>query len=217
MNYSTSGFPFHHQLPELTQTHVHWVGDAIKSFHLLLSPSLPAINLSQHQVFSNESILCIRWPKYQSFSFSISPSNEYSGLISFRMDWLDLLAVQGTLKNLLQHHSSKASILWPSAFFIVQLSHLYMTTGKTTALTRWNSVEKVMSLLFNMLSRFAIAFLPRSKCLLISQLQSPSTVILEPKRIKSVAVSMVSLSICHEVANSDGTWCHDRSFLNVEF
>ena len=206
----------HHQLPKLTQTHVHWV-DAIQPFDplssLLLLPSIfPSV-----WVFSNESVLCIRLPKYWSFSFSISPSSEYSGLISFRMDWLDLLAVQGTVMGLLQHHSSKASVLRHSAFFIVQLSHLYMTTGKTTALTRWNSVEKVMSLLFNMLSRFAIAFLPRSKCLLISQLQSPSTVILEPKRIKSVAVSMVSLSICHEVANSDGTWCHDRSFLNVEF
>ena len=130
---------------------------------LLFLPSIfPSI-----RVFSSESVLCIRWPKYQSFSFSISPSNEYSGLISFRMDWLDLLAVQGTLKNLLQHHSSKASILWPSAFFIVQLSHLYMTTGKTTALTRWNSVGKVMSLLFNMHSRLVITFLPRSKRLLI--------------------------------------------------
>ena len=134
------------------------------------------------RVFSNESVLRIRWPKYWSFSFSISPSSEHSGLISFRMDWLDLLAAQGTLKSLLQHHSSKASILWHSAFFIVQLSHPYMTTGKTTALTRQTFVGKVMSLLFNMLSRLVITFLPRSKRLLISWLQSPSAVILEPKK-----------------------------------
>ena len=142
---------------------------------------LPSI-FSSIRVFSNESVLHIKWQKYWSFSFSISPSNEYSGLISFRMDWLDLLAVQGTLKSLLQHHSSKASILWRSAFFIVQLSHPYMTTGKTIAWTRWTFVGKVMSLLFNMLSRLVIAFLPRSKCLLISWLWSPSAVILEPKK-----------------------------------
>ena len=145
---------------------------------LLLPPSIfPSI-----RIFPNESILCIRWPKYWSFSFSISPSNEYSGLIPFRMDWLDLLEVQGTLKSLLQHHSSKASILRCSAFFIVQLSHPYMTTGKIIALTRWNFVGKVMSLLFNMLSRLVIALLPRSKCLLISWLQSPCAVILEPPK-----------------------------------
>ena len=139
---------------------------------LLLLPSIfPSI-----RVFSNESVLHIGWPKYWSFSFSISPSNKYSGLISFRIDWLDLLAVQGTLKSLLQHHSSKASILWHSAFFIVQLSYPYMTTGKTIALMRWTFVGKVMSLLFNMLSRLVITFLPRSKCLLISWLQSPSAV-----------------------------------------
>ena len=137
-------------------------------------------------------------PKYWNFSFSISPLNEYSGLISFRMDWLDLLAVQGTLKSLLQHHSSKASILQCSAFFIVQLSHPYMTTGKTIALTRWAFVGKVISLLFNMLSRLVITFLPRSKRLLISWLQSPSAVILEPRKIKSATVSTVSHSICHE-------------------
>ena len=142
--------------------------------HLLLPPIPPSI-----RVFSNESAVHMRWPKYWSFRFSISPSNEQSGLISFRMDWLDLLAVQGTLKSLLQHHSSKASILWHSAFFIVQLSHPYMTTGKTIVLTRWNFVGKVISLLFNMLSRLVIAFLPRSKHLLISWLQSPSAVILE--------------------------------------
>ena len=145
---------------------------------LLLPPNFPSI-----RVFSNESVLRTRWPKYWSFSFSICPSNEHSGLIFFRMDWLDLLAGQGTLKSLLQHHSSKASILRCSAFFIVQLSHPYQTTGKTIALTRRTFIGKVMSLLFNMLSRLVTTFLPRSKCLLISWLQSPSTVILEPKRI----------------------------------
>ena len=145
---------------------------------LLLLPSIfPSI-----RVFSNESALLIRWPKYWSFSFSISHCNEHPGLFSFRMDWLDLLAVQGTFKSLLQHHSSKASILWFSAFFIVQLSHPYMTTGKTIALTRWTFVGKVMSLLFHMLSRLVITFLSRSKCLLVSWLQSPSAVILEPKK-----------------------------------
>ena len=144
---------------------------------LLLPPIPPSI-----RVFSNESTLHMRWPKYWSFSFSIRPSNEHPGLISFRMDWLDLLAVQGTLKSLLQHHSSKASVLQHSAFFMVQLSHPYMTTGKTIPLTRWTSVSKVMSLLFNTLSRLVIAFLPRSKCHLISGLQSPSAVILEPKK-----------------------------------
>ena len=141
--------------------------------------------------------------KHWNFSFSISSSNEYSGLISFRMDWLDLLAVQGTLKSLLQHHSSKASILWCSAFFIVQLSHPYMTTGKTMALTRWTFVDKVMFLLFNMLSRLVITFLPRSKHLLVSWLQSPSTVIKEPLKIKSVTVCTVSPSICHYVMGPD--------------
>ena len=166
---------------------------------LLLPPSIfPSI-----RVFSNESVLRKRWPKYWSFSFSICPSNEYSGLISFRMDWLDLLAVQGTLKSLLQHHSSKASILRRSAFFIVQLSHPYMTTGKTIALTRQIFVGKVMSLLFNVLSRLVITFLPRSKCLLISWLQSPSEVILELPKTKSATVSTVSPSICHEVMGLD--------------
>ena len=155
------------------------------------------------RVFSNESVLHIRWPEYWSFSFNITPSNEYSGLISFRMDWLDLLAVQRTLKSLLQHHSSKASILQCSAFFIVQLSHPYMATGKTITLTRWTFVGKVMSLLFNILSRLVITFLPRSKRLLISWLQSPSAVILQPKQIKSVTVSTVSPSICHEVMGPD--------------
>ena len=137
---------------------------------LLLPSIFPSI-----RVFSNESALRIRWPKYRSFSFNINPSNEHPGLIYFRMDWFDLLAIQGTLKSLLEHHSSKASVLWCSAFFIVQLSHPYMTTGKTMALTRWSFVDKVMSLLFNMLSRLVITFLPRSKCLLLSWLQSPSS------------------------------------------
>ena len=165
---------------------------------LLLPSTFPSI-----RVFSNESALCIRWPKYWSFSFSISPSNEYSGLISFRIDWFDLLAVQGTLKSLLQHHSSKGSVLQCSAFFIVQLSHLYMTTGTNIALTIWTLVVKAMCLLFNMLSTFVITFVPRSKHLLISWLQSPSAVILEPKKIKSVTVSTVILSICHEVMGPD--------------
>ena len=160
------------------------------SSHLLLPPIPPSIRL-----FSNESTLCMRWPKYWSFTFSICRSNEHVGLISFRMDWLDLLAVQGTLKTLLQHHSSKASILRCSAFFTVQLSHLYMTTGKTIALTRWTFVGKVMCLHFNMLSRLVITFLPRNKCLLILWLQSPSAVILEPKKVKSGTVSTVSPSI----------------------
>ena len=182
MNCSTPGLPVHHQLLEFTQTHVHRVSDAIQPSYPLSSPSPPTLSLSQHQGFSNESALYIRWPKYWSFSFNISPSNEHPGLISFRMDWLDLLAVQGTLKSLLQHHSSKASILRCSAFFTVQLSHPYVTTGKTIALTRWTFVDKVMSLLLYMLSGLVITFLPRSKCLLISWLQSPSAVISEPPK-----------------------------------
>ena len=175
---------------------------------LFLPPSIfPSI-----RVFLNESVLRIRWPKDWSFSFSICPSNEYSGLISFRMDWLDLFAVQGTLKSLLQHHSSKASILQCSAFFIVQLSHPYMTTGKTIALTRQTSVGKIMSLLFNMLSRLVIDFLPRNKCLLISWLQSPSAVILEPPKIVSHCFHCFPIYFPW----SDGTRCHDLRFLNVE-
>ena len=166
---------------------------------LLLPPSIfPSI-----RVFSNESVLPIRWPKYWSFSFSVSPSNEHPGLISFTIDWLDLLAVQGTLKSLLQHHSSKASTFQCSAFFTVQLSHQYMTTGKNIALTRWTFVGKVMSLLFNMLTRLVINFLPRSKRPLISWLQSPSAVILQPPKIKSNTVSIVSPSICREVMGPD--------------
>ena len=165
---------------------------------LLLPPIPPSI-----RVFSNESTLHMRWPKYWSFSFSISPSNEHPGLISFRMDWLDHLAVQGTLKSLLQHHSSKASIFQRSAFFTVQLSDPYTTSGKIIAVIRQTFDGKVMSLFFNMLSRLVITFLPRSKCLLISWLQSPSAVILEPKKIKSDTVSTVSPSISHEVMGPD--------------
>ena len=173
-------------------------------FPLLLPSVFPSI-----RVFSNQSVLHIRWPKYWSCSFSIRASNEHPGLISFRMDWLDLLAVQGTLKSLLQHHSSKASILRHSAFFTVQLSHPRMTTGKTIALTRWTFVGKVIPLLFNMLSRLVITFLPRSKRLLISWLQSPSAVILEPPKIKSDTVSP-------SFPMKWWTRCHDPSFLNVE-
>ena len=175
---------------------------------LLLPPIPPSI-----RVFSSESTLHMRWPKYCSFSFSIIPSKDIPGLISFRMDWLDLLAVQGTLKSLLQHHSSKASVLQCSAFFTVQLSHPYMTTGKTIALTRWTLVSKVMSLLLNMLSRLVITFLPRSKRLLISWLQSPSAVILEPPKNK-----LWHCSHCFPIYFpwSDGTRCQDLCFLNVD-
>ena len=196
---STPGFPVLHHLRELVQTHVHWVGDAIQLSHPLSSPSPPAFNLSQHQGL---------YPMSQFFtsggqSIGISTSVEYSGLVFFRMDWLDLLSVQGTLKRLLQHHTSKASIHQGSAFFTVQLSHPYMTTGKTITLTRWTCVGQVMSLLFNMLSRLVIAFLPRNKRLLISWMQSPSAVILVPRKIKSATVSTVSPSICHEVIGPD--------------
>ena len=182
INCSTPGLPVHHKLPEFTQTHVHWVSDAIQPSHPLSSPSPPAFNFSQHQgpfqwVSSSHQVAKVLefQLQHQSLQWAVR-------LISFRMDWLDLLAVQGTLKSLLQHHSSKASILRHSAFFTVQLSYPYMTTGKTIALTRRTFVGKVMSLLFNMLSRLVITFLPRSKHLLISRLQSPSAVILEPKK-----------------------------------
>ena len=168
MSRSTSGLIVYQQLPEFTKTHVYRVSDAIQPSHPLLSPSPPVPNLSQRKGLFHESALHIRWPKYWNFSFNISLSNEHLGLISFRMDWLDLLAVQGALKSLLQHHSSKTSILQHSAFFIVQFSHPYMTTGKTIALTRQTFVGKIMSLLFNVLSRLVITFLPRSKHLLIS-------------------------------------------------
>ena len=185
MGFSTPGFLVHHQLPELAQTlsiySVMSSNHLILCHPLLLLPSIfPSI-----RVFSNESVLPIRWAKYWSFSLRISPSNDYSRLISFRIDWFDHLAVQGTLKNLLQHHSSKASVLRSLAFFMVQLSHPYMTTGKTIALTRWTLVGKVMSLLFIILSRLVIVFLPRSKCPLISWQQLPSAVILGPSKIKS--------------------------------
>ena len=178
------------------------IESVMPSNHLILCRPLLFVPLivPSIRVFSGESALHIRWPKYWSFSFNISPSNEYSGLISFRIDWLDLLAVQGTLKSLFQHLSSKASVLWHSAFFIVQLSHPYVTTGRNIALTRWTFVDKVMSLLFNTLSRLVITFLPRSKRLLISFLQSPSALILEPRKIKS---DTVSPSISHEVMGPD--------------
>ena len=212
MDCSIPGLPVPHQLLEFTQTHVHWVGDAVQRSHPLSSPSPLAFELSQHEDFSNESALHIRWPKYWSFSFSISLFNEHSGMISFRMDWLDLLAVQGTLKSLLQHHSSKASILRRSAFFTVQLSHPFMTTGKTIALTRRTFVGKVMSLLFNMLSRLVITFLPRSKRLFNSWLQSPSAVILESKKINSACFHCFPIYLPW----SDGTECHELCVLNVE-
>ena len=187
--------PVHHQLPEFTQTHVHRVGGAIQPSHPLLSPSSPAPSPSQHQSFFQWVNSLHEVAKYWSFSFSIIPSKEIPGLISFRMDWLGLLAVQGTPKSFLQHHSSKASVLQCSAFVTVQLSHPKMITGKTIALTRGTFVGKVKSLLFNMLSRLVITFLPRSKHLLISWLQSPFAVILEPRKIKSDTDSTVSPSI----------------------
>ena len=197
MDCSTPGFPVHYEHLELAQTHVCQVGDAIKlsdplSFCCHLLSIFPSI-----RVLSNKSVLRIRWPKYWSFNFSIHPSNEYSGLISFRMDWLNLLAVQGTPKNLLQHHSSKASIFRCSAFL-----HSYMATGKTKALTRRTFIGKVISLLYK-LSRLVIDFFPRSKRLLILWLQLPSAVIFDPKKIKSIALSILSPSICHEVMGPD--------------
>ena len=181
------------------------IESAMPSNHLILCHPLlfPPSIFPSIRVFSSQSVLCIRWPRYWSFSFSISPYNGYSGLIFFRMDWFNLLAVQGTLKSLLQHHSSKASILQCSAFLIMQLSHPYMITGKTKALTRRTFVGKVMSLFFNIPSRLVITFLPRSKRLFISWLLSPSAVILEPQKIKSDTVSTVSPSICHEVMGPD--------------
>ena len=187
-------------LPKLISTESVMPSNHLILYHPLLF--LPSMSLCI-RIFLNESVLHIRWPKYWSFSFNISPSNEYPGLISFRMDWLDILAVQGTLKSLLQHHSSKASILLCSTFFIVQLSQLYMTTGKAIALTRWTFADKVMSLLFNMPSRVVTTFLPRSKWRLISWLQSPSAMILEPHKIQSATVSTVSPSMCYEVMGPD--------------
>ena len=187
MDCSTPGLAVYHQLPDLAQTHVHWVSDAIQPSHPLLSPSPLAFKLSQHQGLFKWISSAHQVAKVLEFQPQHQSSNEHPGLIFFRMDWLDILAVQGTLKSLLQHHSSKASILWHLLFFIVQLSHPYMTTGKTITSTRWTFVGKVMSLLFNMLSSLVITFLPRSKHLLISWLQSPSAVILEPPKIKSAS------------------------------
>ena len=202
MDCSTPGLPVHHQLSDFTQTHVHWVSDAIQPSHPLSSPSPPALNLCQHQsllkwVSSLHQVAKVLQPQLQHQSSQWTPRTD------FRINWWDLHAVQGTLKSLLQHHSSKASILLHSAFFIDQLSHPYMTTGKTIALTRQTFVGKVMYLLFNMLSRLVITFLPRSKHILISWLQPPFAVILEPKKIKSATVSTVSPSICHEVVELD--------------
>ena len=207
MDCSMPGFPVQHQPPELAQAHVYQVCDAIQPSHPLSSPSPSAFNLCQHQgLFQWVSSL-----HHVSFGFSISPSNEYSGLIFFRIHWFDL-AVQGTIKSLLQHYSSKASIVQHWTFFMVQLSHPYMTTGKTIVLTRWTFVGKVMSLLSNMLSRLVIAFLPRSKRLLISWLGSPSAMILEPKKIKTHCFHCFLIYLPW----SDWTRCHDLSFLNVE-
>ena len=200
MDCSTPGFPVLHYLLELAQTIVHRVNHTIRPSHPLSSPSLLPSMVPRITVFSNKSALHIRWPKYWNFSLNINPSNEYLRLISFRTDWLHLLAVQGTLKSLLQYHSSKTSSLWHSIFLMVQLSHPYMTTGKTITLTIWIFVGKLMSLLINMLFKLVIVFLPRNKQLLISWLQSPSAVILEPKKIKSATVSP---SICHVVIGPD--------------
>ena len=213
-NHSTPGLPVHHQLLEFTQTHVHQFSDAIQPSHPLSSPSPPALNPSQHQglFFSSESTLRMRWPKYWSFSFSISPSNEIPGLISCRMDWLDLLEVQGTLKSL-QHQSSKASILWHSAFFIVQLSHSYMTTGKTIALTRRTSVGKVMSVLFKMLSKLIIAFLPKEQASFnfMAAVTICSDFGAEENKVwHCFCCFPMYLPWCN------GTTCHDLGFLNVE-
>ena len=203
MDCCTPGFLVPHYVLKFAQVHFHCIGDAIQPSHPLTPSSPSVLNLSQHQGLFQWVSHSKRWPKYWSFSFSFSLSNEYSGLISFKIDWFDLLAVQGTFRNFLQHHSLKASIVWRSAFLMVQLSQPYMTTGKTIALTICTFVGRVMSLLFNTLSRFVIAFLPRSNRLLISWLQSPSTVILEPKKRKSVTISTFYPSICHEVMELD--------------
>ena len=209
MNRSMPGLPVHHQLLESTQTHVQWVSDAIQPSYPLSSPSPPTFNPSQHQGLFKWVTLCIKWPKYWSFSLNISPSNEYSGLISFTMDWLDLLAVQGTLKNLLQHHSSKASILQHSALFIIQLSHPYMTTGKTIALTRWTFVGKVMSLFFNMLSRLVITFLPRSRVFSFHSCGHHLQWFWSPKNKVWHCFHCFSIYLPW----SDGTRCHDFKII----
>ena len=212
MDCSTPGFPVLCYLLEFAQTHVHWVSDAIQPPHPLPTPSPPASIFPSLRVFSNESALRIRWSKYWSFSFSISPSSEYSGLISFWIDWFDLLTAQRTLESLLQHHSLKASILWPSAFlmaqFLTSVDNSYMTTGKNTAFTIWTFAGKMTSLLCNILSRFVIAFLLRSKHLFIHGCSHSLKWFLEPKKIKSVSAFNFS---------PDGTRYHDLSFLNVEF
>ena len=212
MNCSTPGLPVHHQLTEFTQTHVHRVGDASQPSHPRSSPSPPAPNPSQHQSLFQWVNSCMKWTKYWSFSFSNSPSKEHPGLISFRMDWLDLLAVQGTLNSLLQHHSSKASILWPSAFFTVQLSHLYMTTGKSIALTRWTFVGNVMFLLLNMLSRLdnfpskeQVSFNFMAAITICSDFGAPKNKVWHCFHCFPIYLPW-----------SDGTRCHDLRFLNVE-
>ena len=210
--WSMPGLPVHHQLPEPTQIHGHWVGDTIQPSRPLLSPSPPALNLSQHQGLFKWVSSLHQVAKYWSCSYKISPTNEHPGLISFRMDWLDLLVVQGTLKSLLQHHSSKASILQSSAFFTVQLSHPYMTTGKNIALTRRTFVDKVMSLLFNMLSRLVITFLPRSNRL---NFMAAITI------CSDFGAQKTKISHCFHCLTiylpwNDGTGCHDFCFLNVE-
>ena len=209
---STPGLPVHHQLLKLTQTHIHRVGDAIQPSYPLLSLLLLPSIFPRIRVFLNDSVLPIRWPKYWRFSYNISLSNEYSGLISFRMDWLELFAAQETLKSLLQYHSLKASILWHSAFFIVQFSHPYMSTGKI-ALTTWTFVGKVMFLFFNMLSRLVIAFLPRNKCLNFMA----AVTIYSDSGVKESKVCHCFHFFPFYLPWSDGTGCHDLSFLNVEF
>ena len=209
MDCSTPGFPVLHYLLEFAQTHI--IESVMPSNHLILGHYLFVLS----SVFPNESALCIRWPKYWSLSISIWPSSEYSGLISFRIDWFDLFAVQRTLKSHFQHHNSKGLILWHSAFFMVQVSHLYMTSGKSIAWTIRIFVGKMMSLLFNILiSRFVIAFLPRGKCLLISWLQSPSALIFRAQENK---VCYCFYCFLIYLPCSDGTGCHDLSFLNIEF
>ena len=201
MDCSTLGFPVHHQLLELAPAHVHWASDAFQPSHLLFSPSPRTFSLCQHQGLCQWVSSSYQVAKYRRFSFSISPSNEYSGLISFRMDWFDLLSIQGNLKSLLQYYSSKTSILQHSAFFMVQLSHPYMTTGKTIAFTRWTFVGKVMTLIFNMLSRLVIAFLQKSKCL---NFMASVTICSDyGAQEKSLSVSIVSPTICHEVMELD--------------
>ena len=213
LNCSTVGFPVLHYLLEFAQTHVHWVSDTIQPFHPLSPPSPVALSLTQHQGLFQWLTLCIRWPKYWSFTFSISPSNKYSGLISFRIVWFDLLAVQVTLKSLLQHHSSKASILQCSTFFMVHLSHPYMTTGKTIALTIQTFVGKVMSLLFNTLFRFVLSFFPRNKSLNFMA----AVTIHSDSGAQENKICHCCLFFPIYLPWSDGTRCWDLHFLNVEF